>query len=268
MQWDRDAVIEASAGTGKTFTLEHLVVELVLATDVTFDQFLIVTFTEKATSELRARVRAKLELLQAGNGERATDAQVASGDFWTIDVGAQSKLTRALHAFDGATITTIHSFCQRVLRENAFASGRQFEEEQVDGRDAFRKALRESLRRDVAGDETRLAWLESALHEGWSIQRIEDLLWNCVQARAELRPAMDMGRLAAALDAFPADELASVDIARELKIWRKPSALQQPVCPALSPRPMASTERSSRPSCKSSTRGRGPPCGSAPRRST
>src|SRR5258708_1318354 len=187
MRWDRDAVIEASAGTGKTFTLEHLVVELVLATDVSFDQFLIVTFTEKATSELRTRVRAKLELLQTGGGERATDAQVASGDFWTIDDRAQAKLTRALHAFDGPTITTIHSFCQRVLRENAFASGRQFEEEQVDGRDAFRKALRESLRRDLTADETRLAWLETALYAGWSIQRIEDLLWNCVQARGELR---------------------------------------------------------------------------------
>jgi exodeoxyribonuclease V beta subunit len=42
---DRHAVIEASAGTGKTFTLEHLVVELLLATDVTLDRLLVVTFT-------------------------------------------------------------------------------------------------------------------------------------------------------------------------------------------------------------------------------
>ena len=216
---DRDTVIEASAGTGKTFTLEHVVVELVLATDVAFDQLLIVTFTEKATGELRSRVRAELERLQAGGGERATEAQLASGDFWTIDDRARAKLTRALHAFDGATITTIHAFCQRVLRENAFASGRQFEEEQVDGRDAFRKALRESLRRDVGGDESRLVWLETALHAGWSIQRIEELLWSCVQAHGELRPAFEMDKLAAALGAFPADDIGRVDLARELKTW-------------------------------------------------
>ena len=53
------AVIEASAGTGKTYTLEHLVVEL-LVRGAPLDQILVVTFTEKATREMRARVRATL----------------------------------------------------------------------------------------------------------------------------------------------------------------------------------------------------------------
>src|SRR5260370_25032546 len=55
------AVIEASAGTGKTYTIENLVVEILLKTDATIDKILVVTFTEKATSELRARIRATLE---------------------------------------------------------------------------------------------------------------------------------------------------------------------------------------------------------------
>ncbi len=55
---DRHALIEASAGTGKTYTIENLVVEILLKTDATIDRILVVTFTEKATSELRARIRA------------------------------------------------------------------------------------------------------------------------------------------------------------------------------------------------------------------
>jgi len=51
-----DALIEASAGTGKTYTIENLVVEILLKTDATIDKILVVTFTEKATSELRARI--------------------------------------------------------------------------------------------------------------------------------------------------------------------------------------------------------------------
>jgi exodeoxyribonuclease V beta subunit len=144
---DRHAVLEASAGTGKTFTLEHLVVELILSADVPIDRILVVTFTEKATNELRLRVRRKLEGLYRGEGEPPDDAQVRAGDFWTIDDAAQAKLARALQAFDGATIATIHAFCQRVLRENAFSSGRLFEEQQVDGRDSFARAMREALRR-------------------------------------------------------------------------------------------------------------------------
>ena len=202
---DRHAVIEASAGTGKTFTLEHLVVELVLSADASLDQVLVVTFTEKATNELRVRVRAKLEQLLAGGGDEPDEAQRRAGDFWTLDEAARSKIARALHAFDAATIATIHAFCQRVLRENAFASGRLFDEQQVDGRDAFSRAMREALRREVARDPRRARWLQAALAAGWSMDRLEELLWKCLQARGELRPTFDADALDRALAAFPVD---------------------------------------------------------------
>ncbi|HYL60010.1 MAG TPA: UvrD-helicase domain-containing protein, partial [Candidatus Acidoferrales bacterium] len=70
---DQHAVIEASAGTGKTFTIESLVVEILLKTDVAIDQILAVTFTEKATGELRARIRGRLESVISGESARAGD---------------------------------------------------------------------------------------------------------------------------------------------------------------------------------------------------
>ena len=63
---NQHALIEASAGTGKTYTIENLVVEILLKTDATIDKILVVTFTEKATSELRARIRATLESVITG----------------------------------------------------------------------------------------------------------------------------------------------------------------------------------------------------------
>ena len=205
---DRHAVIEASAGTGKTFTLEHLVVDLLLGTDVTLDQILVVTFTEKATIELRARVRATLDRLVTPPS--AAVEPMPGSPAWAIDDAARDKLAAARGAFEAATITTIHAFCQRVLRDNAFFSGRLFEEEQVDGRDAFARAFREALRRDVATHPERTVWLEAALRSGASIDEIEQLLWSCAGVRGEVRPAFDPAALAAALDAFPVDEARSV----------------------------------------------------------
>ncbi len=216
---DRHAVIEASAGTGKTFTLEHLIVELVLAADITLDQVLVVTFTEKATHELRVRVRGKLEELLRGEAPEPDAEAVARGDYWTLDEAARRKLERALHAFDGATIATIHAFCQRVLRDNAFSSGRLFEESQVDGRDAFGRALRDALRRDVAPDPVRAPWLEAALRAGWSLDTLEGLLWSCTLARGELRPAFDPDALRAAIEAFPVDDAILRGGLDTLKSW-------------------------------------------------
>ena len=216
---DRHAVIEASAGTGKTFTLEHLIAQLVLTADVTLDQVLVVTFTEKATHELRVRVRAKLEELLRGHAPEPDAAAVAGGDFWTLDDAACSKLERALHDFDGATIATIHAFCQRVLRDNAFASGRLFEESQVDGRDVFARALRDALRRDIAADPARAPWLEAALRTGWNVRALEELLWSCIQSRGELRPAFDPAALQAALDDFPVDDAVLREGVDAMRSW-------------------------------------------------
>jgi exodeoxyribonuclease V beta subunit len=215
---DRSSVLEASAGTGKTFALESIVTELVLSTNVELDRVLLVTFTERATSELRERVRAKLETLHAGRAEPASDADILRGDFWTLDAAAKARVARALHAFDGATIATIHAFCQRVLREVAFAGGRLFDEEQVDGREAFGRAFKEALR-SVAKDETRRPWLEAALGGGWSVTRIEELLWKSTQAHGDLRPELDVGALSASLAAWPAALAQGADLSRQIGAW-------------------------------------------------
>ncbi len=218
IQLDRSSVLEASAGTGKTFALESILTEVVLSTDIGLDSVLLVTFTERATSELRDRVRAKLETLHAGLADPASESDILHGDYWTLDATAQARVARALHAFDTVTIATIHAFCQRVLHEIAFSGGRLFEEEQVDGRDAFGRAVKDALR-TVANDETRGPWLEAALGEGWTVARIEELLWKSAGVRSDLRPRLDVEALASSLAAWPAALARSEDLARQIGTW-------------------------------------------------
>lgn len=197
---DQHAVIEASAGTGKTFTLEHLIIELLLA-GVTIDQILVVTFTEKATTELRIRVRAKLdELLMLEEGEGAAESE---GPTWELDERARRRLQRALQSFDSATIATIHSFCQRVLTEHAFANRRLFNQEQVDSRHVFSLAYKEALREELAREPSAQRYLKIALAHGLGVEALEEKLYACFNARGELRPAYNAAKLKAVLDAAP-----------------------------------------------------------------
>jgi len=129
------AVIEASAGTGKTYTLEHLVLDILIRGEAGIEEILVVTFTDAATRELRERVRMLIRKLCDESGDLAPGED--PGVYWKIDDATRSRLREALFRFDGAQISTIHGFCHRVLSEQAFLGGRLFEQEQADGMEMF-----------------------------------------------------------------------------------------------------------------------------------
>lgn len=127
-------LIEASAGTGKTWTITGLYVRLVVEEAYRVEQILVVTYTKAATAELRERIRRRLTeaLAVIAVGEPADDycrilleRVVASGQRRL----AMRRLQTAIRNFDEAAIFTIHGFCQRVLTESAFESGMAFETE-------------------------------------------------------------------------------------------------------------------------------------------
>ncbi len=120
---DNHAVIEANAGTGKTHTIEHLVLDLLLNTKCTIDEILVMTFTEKATVELRRRIRTLLESVLSGTSEPHEGAAQAV----EIDEAGARTIEGALFAFDRAPIFTIHGFCSRVLTDLAFETGSNFD---------------------------------------------------------------------------------------------------------------------------------------------
>jgi exodeoxyribonuclease V beta subunit len=121
-------LIEASAGTGKTYTITTLVLRLLVEARLNIEQILVVTYTRAATSELRDRIRARIgHALRAARHEEPPDPLVATLIARAASDGTRAQLVerleRALYDVDRAPVLTIHGFCQRVLSDHAFACG-------------------------------------------------------------------------------------------------------------------------------------------------
>ncbi|MGD9232996.1 MAG: exodeoxyribonuclease V subunit beta [Desulfobacterales bacterium] len=126
-------LIEASAGTGKTYTIAGLFLRLILEKQLTVNQVLVVTFTTAATEELKERIRntlldAKSAFLKDSSDDVLINAIVKKYDNRTLAI---QLIQDALMDFDNAAIFTIHGFCQRILNENAFETQSRFDTELV-----------------------------------------------------------------------------------------------------------------------------------------
>jgi exodeoxyribonuclease V beta subunit len=218
----RHAVVEASAGTGKTYILEHLVVDLILRRDLSLEQILVVTFTEKATAELAQRLRRKLHELRDLRADHPGAAGAADQDCWLIDERARRKLEANLHAFDRASISTIHAFCQRVLGEHAFFNRRLFAEEIIDEEEAFKTAFADTLRRDVVADPTLARLVEIWVGVGQGFARLQRAVLRALHGLACLHPARP-----GSLRPGPLDEGAVLAAARTLAAAGDPARLKE-----------------------------------------
>ncbi|MCB1930986.1 MAG: exodeoxyribonuclease V subunit beta [Candidatus Accumulibacter sp.] len=159
-------LIEASAGTGKTFTIAALYVRLVLGHGgadaygraLTPGEILVVTFTDAATQELRDRIRSRLAV--AADSFRVDPGSIGSAspgqdpwhalraeyppEQWPV---CARKLQLAAEAMDEAAVSTIHSWCNRMLREHAFDSDSLFTQElETDQRELLSEVVRDYWR--------------------------------------------------------------------------------------------------------------------------
>lgn len=211
---DGHVVIEASAGTGKTFTIERLVIDLVLAGAV-MREFLILTYTEKAAAELRSRIRKVLEALLATVTHQCSDAQ----PHWLIDGEGRRRLEHALLEYDLATISTIHAFFRSILQSHPFHCQRALEQELVSNRSQFGQAFRTMLRGDFVRNPELRPVLDHWLASG-SCEALEELLWQAFRRGRRLVPPYRPQALAQLLDqcSFPSmDDQALENIGLSLK---------------------------------------------------
>lgn len=175
----RHAVIEASAGTGKTYVIERLFADLVLSQRCEPDRILVVTFTEKATGELRGRVRATLEAILQGEEPHARNDHEPVA----LDAAAQERLYMALNSFERVPVFTIHGFCRRILTDFAFLTGTGFALDMVDSHGAFHRAFRNAMRDSLAvAEETRVLvrqWMGPGENgKNGKIDALEQLLYD------------------------------------------------------------------------------------------
>jgi len=142
-------LIDASAGTGKTYTISALVVRLLLESKLPLDEILVVTFTEAAAEDLKSRIRQKIrEAIQAFTSGASNDLFLARLVAGSVDRQEPIHLLNlALTCFDEAAVFTIHGFCQRVLAEHSLESGVLFDSELVtDLRDLLREISEDFFR--------------------------------------------------------------------------------------------------------------------------
>ena len=128
-------LIEAAAGTGKTYNIQNLAARLIVEKDFPINSVVIVTFTEKAAAELTERLRIVLESLLAvlhnhdcNAGEvKRVNALLQRFDAQNIPREVQLKrVENSLRDFDSNCVSTIHGFCAKVLQDNAFESSVAF----------------------------------------------------------------------------------------------------------------------------------------------
>ena len=183
-------LIEASAGTGKTFTLATLVLRLLLERGASMSQMLVVTFTRAATQELRHRLRARLRLARRlletpealPQGEAAITAAVLRA---AIERDGESvvrqRIEAALLQLDEATVSTIHGFCHRALREFGFRAGLVAELAVIDDT--------ADVWREVAAELWRQA-ANTADAQSGERHALLAALWQTPEALAEDLPAL------------------------------------------------------------------------------
>lgn len=172
-------LIEASAGTGKTYAISNLYLRFVLA-GRKVSEILVVTFTNAATEELRGRIRTRLheavQLLESISSDANDKLPLVKDDFLSLlltDLTSHvdelpnliARLRLAVRTMDEASIYTIHGFCQRALTDQAFSSGQAFDLELISDDDPlWQDALKDWWRRstyELGSDE--LALLKSSL---------------------------------------------------------------------------------------------------------
>ena len=148
-------LIEASAGTGKTWTITGLYLRLIVESRLEPRQLLAVTFTNAATAELKERIRAKLVALRERliSGTSSDDPLIEPMALRVDDkLATAARLRNAIESFDEAVICTIHSFCQRLLGEQAFESALPFDTELLVDDGAIRDEVAQDWWRNEMAD--------------------------------------------------------------------------------------------------------------------
>ncbi len=141
-------LIEASAGTGKTFTIGLLYLRLLLQEKLTVHEILVVTFTNSATDELRSRIRKRIREALDFYENRS----VTKPDELLCKLLSQSETNKSINilkdamtGMDDAAIFTIHSFCRRILQEHAFESNAPLQLDFLESEQSLRKEIIENF---------------------------------------------------------------------------------------------------------------------------
>ncbi|MCP3683837.1 MAG: UvrD-helicase domain-containing protein, partial [bacterium] len=154
------SLIEASAGTGKTYTISNIILRLILVPQqglkgrpLKIEEILVVTFTKAATQELKDRIREKITSAQhyVEGGEEKDPTLIAIVDQAVAEEDRETIYLRCREAalyLDDAPIFTIHGFCQRMLAEYSFGAAQPYQQVLVENNGDILQQLSQELWRE------------------------------------------------------------------------------------------------------------------------
>lgn len=208
----RHYLLEASAGTGKTFSIENIVVRLLLeappkegAEPLTLDKILVVTFTRAATRDLKTRIRNNIERALSFFEEASQEPDAIPSERWPtapdyllshLDAGMEAikqtrkRLEQALACFDQAQIFTIHAFCARMLHDNVFEGcvGFGIDEENTLSDAQIFSVIRDFFRTELTSDHFSPAQLKIISNEYQnSTEKLEHAILKTLQKGLEIK---------------------------------------------------------------------------------
>ncbi len=193
-------LIEASAGTGKTYSIAILALRLILEENIPIDKILMVTFTRDAAAEMEIRVRAfiRIALMYTRTGEIKDNTIKKIVDDFSDNKTATDRLQKALFIFDKAAIFTIHGFCARILKEFSFECGQQFRADAMDPDvleeltiDAFNQAWREKI--TTLSTESFALWIENEYNRSKLLGLVKGhLMGKAIYVPDDMRGAFDL----------------------------------------------------------------------------
>lgn len=214
---DGVTLIEASAGTGKTYTIAGLFLCLILERGLGVGEILVVTFTEAATQELKDRILKRLREADAVlSGGKTEDGFLQHlKDTCPSPSEWQSRIQEALRDFDEAAIFTIHGFCKRMLNEFTFESGALFDTELVpDQEDLKREIVEDFWRKRLYGASS--LFVRYALNKKLSPEALLSLVSGpAAQPDVRIIPQVDPS------DAEPDEAAFSEAFHRVRQEWQK-----------------------------------------------
>ena len=231
-------LIEASAGTGKTWALSALIVRLLVERKLQTRQIVATTFTRAAAAELQDRIRKRIQeiglLLQIAiaNPDRATQKAIEANDVLGLSLlaklssqakkEASDQLKLALDTFDELFINTLDSFCQKILREFAFDTGQGEPRDISEQEDELKQQLiHDALRQWRSQQDPRLIELLVLTNAITDIEDHENVVNTTLNfLSAELAPVEDFKFNPDALADFQT-QIQDVDWASWLAVWQQ-----------------------------------------------
>ncbi len=188
-------IVRSSAGSGKTYTLVLYYLRIALMQPESFNEILAITFTNKATEEMKARLIKALKSLSEGREEKMAEALSSMTGLNSEEIISRSRhlLQLMLHRYSGLAVMTIDSFFYRLIRPVARELGISLNREIELDTERVASEIKQKLMMDAGADAETTLWLEQFINdkmsekENWNIDReISKLIKEIINDSGEI----------------------------------------------------------------------------------